>query len=172
MARRSDRATRGVPGDIRGAIYVEFLIAFMPLFTMFLGLVQLADLHQANIIVHHAALMGVRAAVVILHDDPQFYENSEIGKPTGKRLADIKRATMLPMLASRSLTEFKVNLPENAGGDDTRTQVERDDLVRLKVQAKFQCRVPLVNKLVCGAQSLRTITAEAALPNHGAGYTY
>ncbi len=158
--------------DTRGAVYVEFLIAFMPIFTMFLGLIQLADLHQANIIVNHSAMMAVRSAVVILHDDPAYYENAEIGKPVGKRLDEIKRAAMIPLLASRSLTEYKVNLPSNPGGDDTRQTVNRDDLVRVRVQARFHCRVPLVSKLMCGSKSLKTISAEAALPNHGVSYTY
>lgn len=155
-----------------GAVYVEFLIAFLPVFTMFLGLVQLADLHQANIIVGHSAILAVRSAVVILHDDPQYYENAEIGKPTGKRLDDIKRAAMIPLLASRSLTEFKVNLPANAGGNDTKSQFTPDELVRVKVQARFHCRVPLVSKMMCGAKSTKTISAEAALPNHGSTYQY
>lgn len=158
--------------DTRGAVYVEFLIAFMPIFTMFLGLIQLADLHQANIIVNHSAMMAVRSAVVILHDDPAYYDNAELGKPTGKRLDEIKRAAMIPLLASRSLTEYKVNLPSNPGGDDTRQTVNRDDLVRVRVQARFHCRVPLVSKLMCGSKSLKTISAEAALPNHGVSYTY
>jgi hypothetical protein len=158
--------------DTRGAVYVEFLIAFMPVFTMFLGLIQLADLHQANIIVNHSAMMTVRSAVVILHDNPAYYDNTEMGKPTGKRLEEIKRAAMIPLLASRSLTEYKVNLPANPGGDDTKQTFTRDELVRVKVQARFHCRVPLVSKLMCGAKSLKTISAEAALPNHGVSYTY
>jgi hypothetical protein len=158
--------------DTRGVVYVEFLIAFLPVFTMFLGLVQLADLHQANVVVNHSAILGVRSAVVILHDNPEYYDNAAMGQPTGKRLDDIKRAAMLPLLASRSLTEFKVNLPAQAGGDDTKQTFERDDLVRLKVQARFHCRVPLVGKMICGNKATKTLTAEAALPNHGVDYTY
>ncbi len=158
--------------DTRGVIYVEFLIAFLPVFTMFLGLVQLADLHQANVIVNHSAIMAVRSAVVILHDDPAYYQNAELGKPTGKRLDDIKKAAMLPLLASRSIVGFKVNLPSSPGGDDTKSQFTRDELVRVKVQAKFDCRVPLASKLVCGTKAERTLSAEAALPNHGVSYTY
>lgn len=158
--------------DIRGAVYVEFLIAFMPVFIMFLGLIQLADLHQANIIVNHSAMMAVRSAVVILHDNPSYYDNVEVGKPTGKRLDEIKRAAMMPLLASRSITEYKVNLPAQAGGEDTQQKIERDDMVRVRVEAHFECRVPLVNKLMCGAKSLKTISAESVLPNHGMSYTY
>lgn len=158
--------------DTRGAVYVEFLIAFMPVFMMFLGLVQLADLHQANIIVNHSAMMAVRSAVVILHDDPSYYDNVEMGKPSGKRLDEIKRAAMIPLLASRSITEYKVNLPAQAGGKDTQSTIQRDDPVRVRVEAHFECRVPLVSKMMCGSKSIRTISAEAVLPNHGVSYSY
>lgn len=158
--------------DARGAIYVEFLIAFMPVFVMFLGLVQLADLHQASVIVGHSAIMAARSAVVVLHDDPQYYGNAEIGKPTGQRLDDIKRAAMTPLLASRSITQYKVNLPASAGGSDTKSEFTRDELVRVRVQAQFHCRVPLVGTLVCGSKSMKTLAAEAALPNHGVSYSY
>ena len=54
-ARQSDhRATTG-------AVYVEFLIAFMPLFVFFMSLVQLAYVEAANIVVKHAAVMATRA---------------------------------------------------------------------------------------------------------------
>ena len=161
-------------GATKGAIYVEFLIAFFPVFTMFLGLVQLADLHQANIIVNHSAQMATRAAAVILHDDPQFYGNdtSSIGKASGQRKDDIEHAAMLGLLSSRSISEFKVSYPSTPGGTDNKDSYSRDDLVRVKVEATFQCRVPFVNKLVCGSKSLRSIKSEAGFPNQGMGYTY
>jgi hypothetical protein len=161
-------------GATKGAIYVEFLIAFFPVFTMFVGLVQLADLYQANIIVNHAAQMTARAAAVVLHDDPQFYGNDDdsLGKPTGQRKEAIEHAAMLSLLASRSISEFKVSYPSTAGGSDNKDSYTRDDLVRVKVEATFQCRVPFVNKLVCSSKSIRTLKSEAAFPNQGMAYTY
>jgi len=79
-----------------GAIYVEFLVAFLPVFTMFLGLVQLMDLHQANVVVHHAAMLTARSAAVVLHDDPQYYNNVEMGQVNGKRKEDIVKAASFP----------------------------------------------------------------------------
>lgn len=155
-----------------GAVYIEFLVAFFPLFVFFLGLVQLADLHQANIIVHHAAMMAVRSAIVILPDDPQFYDGVEVGSATGKRREDIVKATTMVLMASRSISEMKLSFPSTTGGDDDQEQVGRNDLVHVKLQARYQCRVPFVNRLVCSQNSLRTITAEAAMPNQGADYKY
>jgi hypothetical protein len=159
--------------DARGAIYVEFLIAFMPILTMFLGIVQIADLHQARLIVSHAAMVGARAAVVVIPDDGQFYENSQPGTVDGKRKQAIVKAVSIPLRASRSITELRVTFPTTAGGSDDKTTYGRDDLVRVKVEARYQCRVPLVNRMVCpDKSSTRTMTAEAALPNNGADYVY
>jgi Flp pilus assembly protein TadG len=166
VSERPSRATGG-------AIYVEFLIAFLPVFVMFLGAVQLADLHQANLVVAHAAQMTTRAAVVVLPDDPQYYNDVEVGSATGKRREDIMKAAHMSLQASRSLSEVRVTFPSTAGGTDDLNTIKRDDLVRVQLQARFQCRVPLVNHLICGAQSgMRTITAEAALPNQGASFSY
>jgi hypothetical protein len=161
-------------GATKGAVYVEFLIAFFPVFTMFLGLVQLADLHQANIVVNHSAQMAARVAAVVLHDDPQFYggDDDGLGKVNGQRKESIEKAAMLPLLASRSISEFKVTYPSTAGGSDSKDTYSRDDLVRVKIEASFQCRVPFVNKLVCSSKSLRTLKSEAAFPNQGMSYTY
>lgn len=165
--------TPGLVRDRRGAVYVEFLIAFMPVFCMFLGLVQLADLHQANLIVNHAAIMAARSAAVVLPDDPQFYDNAPVNHFEGKRREAIVKAGMIPLLASRSLTAVRVTLPSGPGGNDSVTNVERDTLVRVAVQAQFECRVPLVKHLLCDSQkSVRVLRAEAAFPNQGADYRY
>ena len=51
-------------GD-EGAVMVEFLAAFLPIFAFFLGLVQLVFIQTASLIVNHAAHVAVRAAVVV-----------------------------------------------------------------------------------------------------------
>lgn len=63
--------------DEEGAAYVEFLIAFLPLFTLFLGLVQWALMGAADLVVQHSASRAVRAAVVVLDDDPERYDGAE-----------------------------------------------------------------------------------------------
>ncbi len=158
--------------DQRGAVYVEFLIAFFPIFTFFLGLIQLADLHQANIVTHHAAVMAVRTAIVVLPDDGQYYNNTAPNHFDGERRDAIKKAAMQSLLASRSITEFRVTLPSSPGGDDELKDVKRNDLVRVAITAHFQCRVPLVSKVVCNSEGMRTLRAESAMPNQGADYEY
>ncbi len=54
----------------RGAVYVEFIIAFIPMFIFFLGMLQLAFMESGQLIVSMAAQKAVRAAVVQL-DNPK-----------------------------------------------------------------------------------------------------
>jgi hypothetical protein len=63
--------------DQKGAAYVEFLLAFIPLFIMFLGMVQMALMYAGDLVVQHAASRACRAAVVVLPDDPQYYDGQE-----------------------------------------------------------------------------------------------
>jgi hypothetical protein len=63
--------------DLRGLVYAEFLISFLPFFLLFVGLVQVGLLAVARIVVHHAAVQAVRAAAVVIDDDPYFDESSE-----------------------------------------------------------------------------------------------
>jgi len=81
MARLSDN--RAVSLDERGVVYVEFIIAFMPLFLLFLAVCQLALLAAARLVVQHAALSGVRSAIVILDDDPKNELKLYGGAPRG-----------------------------------------------------------------------------------------
>ena len=155
-----------------GAIYVEFLLAFLPLFIFFLGLVQLFDLHVANVIANHAAQLTARAAVVVLPDDPAYYDGVEVGKPEGKRKTAIVSAAMQTLAAARSVSEVKVTFHDGSGSDAEKASFSRDDLVRVRLDVRFQCRVPLVSKMVCGSNDLRRLRVEASLPNQGAEFTY
>jgi hypothetical protein len=57
-----------------GVVYAEFLIAFFPLFTLFVCTAQLAMIAQAALVVRHAATCATRKAVVVLDDDPAEYD--------------------------------------------------------------------------------------------------
>jgi hypothetical protein len=63
--------------DSRGAVYVEFLLAFIPLFFMFLGMLQMGLLYGASLVVQHSANVAARAAMVVMDDDPQYYDDEE-----------------------------------------------------------------------------------------------
>jgi hypothetical protein len=72
-------AALSLPRDEQGAVYVEFLLAFLPVFLLFLAICQAAFLVAGKLVVNHAALVGARAAIVVLDDDPQHYDGAERG---------------------------------------------------------------------------------------------
>ncbi len=165
------RGARGL--TTRGAVYVEFLIAFMPLFSFFLCLVQLAMLETANLIVKHAAVVATRAAVVILPDEPGKYDGVAQNRAEGLRRDKIVQAATIPLSALEDFPLPEVRFPTELGGDDDRVTFGRDDLVRVQVTSLYRCRVPLARTLVCGAFfGVKRLRGEASLPNQGASYGY
>lgn len=66
-----------VGGDDRGVAQLEFLLAFIPVFVLFLGFVQLVLLAVASLVVQHAAVRAARSAIVVLDDDPRHYGGAE-----------------------------------------------------------------------------------------------
>ena len=62
-----------------GTVMIEFLFAFMPIFLIFLGTVQLVLLAAADLVVRHAAIVGARAACVVLSDDSRYYDGEALG---------------------------------------------------------------------------------------------
>jgi hypothetical protein len=69
--------------DTGGATYVEFLIAFIPVFFLFLGILQAGLLYTANLVVTHSANSATRAAIVVLPDDPRAYGDEPVNQIGG-----------------------------------------------------------------------------------------
>jgi len=65
--------------DARGVVYVEFLLAFIPLFLLFLGICQLVFLTAARVVVSHAAVAAARSAIVVLEDQADDYGGAPLG---------------------------------------------------------------------------------------------
>jgi hypothetical protein len=146
----------------RGSVYVEFLIAFAPILTFFLGLVQLIFLRAAHILVGHAAARTVRAAIVVLHDDPKYYDGEQAGR-LGKlshRRAAIERAAAVAT-APLGGSHFEVALADAYGPSDP---------VTVRLAYDYACRVPIGRSLVCGLSAEKTLTAVATSTNQGADY--
>ena len=66
---------RAAATETQGAVYVEFLLSFIPLFTFFLGMIQVAMLYSAQLVVQQAAITATRAAAVVLDDNPGRYDD-------------------------------------------------------------------------------------------------
>lgn len=74
----------GPPTRDSGVVYVEFLMAFLPLFLLFLGVAQLVLLFAGRLLVHHASVRATRAASVIVDDDPRYYGGEPRGALDGR----------------------------------------------------------------------------------------
>jgi Flp pilus assembly protein TadG len=150
-----------------GAVYVEFLVALVPMFTLFWGIVQLNGLFLADVIAQHAAVTAVRAAVVCEPDDHS--QRPE----TGQQCADAGVREILGLDATRTVSSIRSAEVSLAGESATGIAP-----VTATVRVHYQCEVPLVGWLVCGLTSGRsglsstTIVRSATLPNQGAFYAY
>ncbi|MCP4602001.1 MAG: hypothetical protein GY847_16040 [Proteobacteria bacterium] len=97
-----------------GVVYVEFLIVFWPMMLLWLALAQIGLIYGAHIAVHHAAARAARAAIVILPDERDGWEDRYESDPvltigtgnglsayesarTGGRLDAIRRAARLTL---------------------------------------------------------------------------
>ncbi|HTJ80130.1 MAG TPA: hypothetical protein VL400_00365 [Polyangiaceae bacterium] len=156
---------RGLLRDAKGAVYVEFLIAFFPLFFFFLSLVQLAFVTSANLITKHSAVTAARAAIVVLNDDPKHYGGEPVGRFSGKRKADIERAARIPLSTmGYDLAAVKVDMPDS---------VAPEDAITVRVEYDYHCKVPWGRSAVCSFFTNRKkLVAEATLPNQGATFRY
>jgi len=154
---------RGKARGTEGAVYVEFLAVFFPLFSFFLGLVQLMFVHTASIVTSHAAISAARAAAVVVSDNPAYY-GSNPGSATGARLVDITRAAKIP-LSALGTDSSAVDLKLDSGS------YGRNQLITVTLEYEYKCRVPLGNLIACGGTT-KKIKAEASMPNQGADYVY
>jgi len=190
-----------VLGDRRGAVFVEFLIAFLPVYTFFLCLIQLALLFAVRLVAEHAAVDAARAAAVVIGDDPRRYNGEKINRLTVKGSAryDVVRNAALLSMAPLILNGFvhDVNVvfpPEERPGGPARlgtlgfapmndSQVSK---VRVRVEVEAECRIGIANRIACPmsfqfthatdalriAIPMRTVRAEAVYPYQGARYDY
>lgn len=127
--------------DPRGTVMVETLLAFMPLFTLFLGIVQYTLLAGAQLVVQHAAVAGVRAASVVLDDDPAHYGGAErlsiAGDESDAALGNL--AALASALVPGAPTVPRVAASVTTGG---RSYGPRMGPVRNAVYAKLAAIVP------------------------------
>jgi len=151
--------------SVAGAVYVEFLIAFLPVFFFFLSLVQLIFVQTANLVTKHAAAKAVRAAVVVLADDPARYGGVPVGQMAGARKADIERAAQIP-LGTMGLLEAAAAKITVEGG------YSRNAMLTAKIEYQYHCKVPWGRFVICGVANFKKINAEASMTAQGADYAY
>jgi Flp pilus assembly protein TadG len=198
---RSSRLGR-LRRDSRGAVFVEFLIAFLPVYVFFLCVVQLGLLFVVRLIVEHAAVNGARALAVVAGDDPKTYggfekELNRVNR-NGRREEAVRNAVVLslaPLILNGVVQKVDVIVPRADQPDGAK---QTGDLrfapmgektvtkVRLRVEVDAACRLALAGPIACNnftdyldpLQKLnlrlptQKVRAEAIFPYQGARYEY
>ncbi len=152
--------------DRRGAIMLETLIAFLPLLFFFVGICQVADGYAHQLIVQRAASAAVRAAVVVLPDDPIHYKNVRPHQYIGARKRAIDRAAEIILDASLTFRKS----PHTIRVTGVR-RPKGGDPITARVSARYTCILPLLG-MFCGRRRHIQLNAEATLPYQGASYAY
>jgi hypothetical protein len=181
------RPPTGLRDDTRGAVYVEFLIAFMPVFVFFLCLLQLALLFSAKLLVEHSATTGARAAAVVFGDEPGPYNeaNPQANVSSKERRKIVRGAILIalaPMILDDTVASVGIGYPDVAGGKSTPNDTAipsrmGNAMIRVRVDAKVICKIAIANVIVCDANGnsalrIKDVPAESSYPYQGANYAY
>jgi hypothetical protein len=182
----------------RGAVYVEFLIAFLPVLIFFLCLVQLVLLFSYRLIVEHAATNCARAAAVVVGDLPKTYDESQsdINHLTDKRKSAVHDAALIslaPLILDGSVAGIDIVYPkadQPNGPDQTETPpvypamtYGGTTMMRVRLEVKVTCKIAFANRIACGGlftavdevlfhNPTKVIRAEAIFPYQGARYEF
>jgi hypothetical protein len=191
MKETTPRPLRELLVQERGAVFVEFLIAFLPLYTFFLCLIQLALLFVVRVVTEHAAMNAARAAaVVIATPRSREYRDApnQIASRTSPRYKAVRNAALLslsPLILNGNAANVEVVFPApdrpNGPGRGfplryppmTDTAVGK---VRVRVEVDAVCRIGIANHIACANGPLglvipsRKVKAEAIYPYQGARY--
>jgi hypothetical protein len=148
--------------DARGAVFVEKLIAILPLLLTFFVTWDLAELCAAKLVVARATAAAGRAAVVVLPDDPAFYDDEPVHSYEGQRRADIELAAGMILSAHPKFTEaFELEVsdpPDELGG-----------ALEVTLAATYDCGGA---SLICGFDSQIELNGASSHAYQGAKYTY
>jgi Flp pilus assembly protein TadG len=150
--------------DTAGALFVEHLIAFLPVMYFFLATWQLIELFATDLVVRRAANAAVRAAVVVLPDDPNaFGRDKAINTYSGMRREYVQTAAELILQAAGNVED---NVVVELSGN-----FSEHNPITAEVRVNFRCTASWVN-IVCGGQPTRTLVARSTHAYQGARFSY
>jgi hypothetical protein len=175
-----------------GAVYVEFLIAFLPFFTFFLCLWQLSIFFSTKLMVDHAAITAARSAAVIMAEPTHLVEPSLMPNPstidsylntlTPQRTIYVHTAAELalaPLIADGTIVGITVEYPSAPGGNAFLTAFPPMPVLNppvtmmvVRVTATMKCQIALADKILCRNGQTIPIAAEGIFPYQGATYNY
>jgi len=145
---------RGLAGDRKGAAIVEFAMASMPVFCLFLGMVQWSILAYTHLILKHGAFIAARCYAVVAP-----------GMPDAGKESDCQKEAMDAIFAhvgGVSHGDVKVHLPE---GFDKTSQ----NPATVTLDLDYHCNIPLGARVACKDFRYK-FTEKATFPNQGSAY--
>ena len=184
-----DARPRGGRNGERGAVYIELMIAFMPVFTFFLSLLQLAFLYTDQLFVEHTATVSARVAALALGTrQPQDAPNAPATTLGPQRIETVRKAALLttaPLILDGSLVTMTVEYPRGTGvglSDPVQQYAVMTDttapFIQVRIRANVACKIMIANRLLCGASAggllghpTKMIMAESTFPIERAHYT-
>jgi hypothetical protein len=179
------KRTRRRLGGTAGAVYVEFLIAFMPFFVFFLLLWQLSIIYTAKLMVDHAAMSAARAAGAIMGEPVSLTDATasptQQSDMTPGRAALIKTAAELalfPLITDGTVESIALSFPSTWGGAGSAGTYppmgaglpRPNTIMYVQLVASVQCNIALVGPIVCSGGSPLPVTSLAAFPDQAASY--
>jgi hypothetical protein len=177
----------GDPSGTEGAVYVEFLIAFMPFFIFFLCLWQVSILYTTKIMVDHAANCAARAAAVVMGDVPVRYSNglggpgepyNTISTQRKRRVQEAAEVAVVGLIMDNTITGLQVFFPGHPDGSTVQPtsngSVITEHMV-VQVQVTMSCRIAFANAILCRATGGQppftlTLTSQGDYPYMGASF--
>ncbi len=138
---------RSLRKDTGGAVYVEFLIVFIPFFLMVLGMMQIALMYAAHLAVQHAAVSAARAAIVVFPDCEARYDGAPQNDMNGGGRGDDPAAILGSVFGAGGGASFPGLGGGGGGGGGARL-----DTIR------FAANLPLV----AASPSLQELEADAS----------
>jgi hypothetical protein len=182
--------------DTRGAVYVEFLIAFFPVYVMFLCLLQLGLLFTARLFTAHAAFHAARAAAVVIGDDSDsvhsYQDQKHFITDNGDRRRAVYNAALIslaPLILNGVAQGVRVLFPESGTpggrvqtGNIQFTPIHESTVqkLRVRVEVDAMCQIALANRIMCHGAAwgllstalvpTHLVAAEAIYPYQGAEY--
>lgn len=155
--RTNAKSARRVRRGARGAVYVEILVAILPLLTFIFGIFQLAEMLAGRVLLDHAAFAAARSASVMVGEDPKNGNKEEIVK-----LAAVR--AIAPYALDGSFTKIDVQIQGGAKQLGAKGSVQ--------ITATYQCHVPLVWAVLCEAGGKREMRAKADFASSAAQYQF
>lgn len=168
--RKESRTARGLKSlktDTRGAVLAEFVIAIIPLLTVFFVFVQISALSIAKLLVKHSTIVGARAAAVFSNQ----HENCPECTSDGRAVVTAAVRSALVNWQSK-FTSVTADVEDNSSreiGDDQ--GYGPYGLVTVRVEARYKCEIPLGKVICSGGGNTVLIRETKTMPHQGARYT-